>query len=69
MIGETPSPKRRLLGSIAGLLFGAVLGTLIGMGIDNILLVAPVGGSIGLFLGFCFPNVATYMLDSLIDIP
>ena len=69
MIGESPSSKRRFLGSIAGVLVGAVLGTLIGMGINNILLAAVIGGSIGLIFGFCCPNVATYMFDGLIDIP
>ena len=66
MIGESPSPKRRFFGSVAGLLFGAALGTLVGMGINDILRAAVIGGSIGLILGFCFPNVATYMFESLL---
>jgi len=61
--------KIRLIGSCAGLAVGVVLGILVGMGFNNIILGTVIGGSIGVILGFCFPNVATYIFGGLIDIP
>jgi hypothetical protein len=39
------------------------------MGFSNIFFGAVIGGSIGAILGFCFPNVASYIFGGLIDIP
>jgi hypothetical protein len=63
------SIKIRFAGSCAGLVVGAVLGVLVGMAFDKILFATVIGGSIGLILGFCFPNVAAYIFGGLIDIP
>ncbi len=68
-MGEAPSTKTRVLGSVAGLVVGAVSGTLIGMGFNNILFAAVIGGCIGFILGFCFPNAASFIFGGLIDIP
>jgi hypothetical protein len=59
----------RFFGSLAGLIAGAVLGTLIGMGFNNIALAAVIGGCIGLILGFCFPKRGGFYTQRLIDIP
>jgi hypothetical protein len=40
----------RFFGSLAGLIAGAVLGTLVGMGFSNIAFAAVVGGCIGVLL-------------------
>lgn len=62
-MGRPFSSTARLLGALAGLIVGAGLEALIGMGVDNILFAAVLGGSIGLILGFCFPTVAvTYLV-------
>jgi hypothetical protein len=66
---QSYSIKIRLAGSCAGLVVGAVLGILVGMGFNSIFFGAVIGGSIGLILGFCFPNVAAYIFGGLIDIP
>jgi F0F1-type ATP synthase assembly protein I len=68
-MSESHSIKIRFAGSCAGLVVGVVLGILIGMGFNSIFLRAVIGGSIGLILGFCFPNVAAYIFGGLIDIP
>ena len=64
---KQPSSTIRFLGAFAGLLVGAGLGALVGMGSNNILLAAVVGGSIGLILGFCFPTVAGYIFGGFLD--
>ena len=68
-MSESSSTKIRFVGSCAGLVVGLVLGMLVGMGFNNIFFGAVIGGSIGAILGFCFPNVASYILGGLIDIP
>jgi F0F1-type ATP synthase assembly protein I len=68
-MSQSYSIKIRFAGSCAGLVVGAVLGILVGMAFDKILFAAVIGGSIGLILGFCFPNVASYVFGGLIDIP
>jgi hypothetical protein len=64
---QPSSSTIRLLGALAGLVVGAGLGALVGMGFSNILVAAVVGGSIGLILGFCFPNVAGYIFGGFLD--
>jgi hypothetical protein len=54
-MAESPSTKIRFLGSLAGLVVGAVLGTLIGMGFNNILFGAAIGGCIVL-IGVLLPK-------------
>jgi len=68
-MSEPHSIKIRFVGSCAGLVVGVVLGILVGMGFRDIFFGAVIGGSIGLILGFCFPNVAAYIFGGLIDIP
>jgi hypothetical protein len=57
----------RVLGSLAGLIVGAGLGALVGMGFNSILVAAVLGGSVGLILGVCFPRVAGYVLGGFLD--
>ncbi len=61
---ESPSTQMRLLGSLAGLLVGAALGALVGMGFNSILSGSLIGASIGLVIGFCFPRSAGHMFDA-----
>lgn len=57
----------RFLGALAGLLVGAGLGALVGMGFNNVLVAAVLGGTVGLILGICFPTVASYILGGFLD--
>ena len=52
---------------LAGLIVGAGLGAIVGMGFNNILVAAVLGGSGGLILGFCFPTVAGYIMGGFLD--
>jgi hypothetical protein len=61
------SNTMRFLGALAGLLVGAGLGALVGMGFNNILIAAVFGETIGLILGVCFPTVAGYILGGFLD--
>jgi hypothetical protein len=61
-MGQPSSGTIRFLGALAGLIVGAGLGALVGMGFNNIVIAAVIGGSIGLIQGFCFPSVAGYIL-------
>lgn len=67
-MSKSSSIKIRFVGSSADLAVGLVVGILVGVGFSNILFGAVIGGSIGAILGFCFPNVASYIFG-LIDIP
>jgi hypothetical protein len=66
-MGESSSMKIRFLGALAGLVVGVVVGALVGMGFNNILFAATIGGCIGLIIGFCFPNAAGYIFGGLVD--
>jgi predicted lysophospholipase L1 biosynthesis ABC-type transport system permease subunit len=57
----------RFLGALAGLLVGVGLGALVGMGFNNVLVAAVLGGTIGLILGVCFPTVAGYILGDFLE--
>ena len=57
----------RFLGALAGLLVGVGLGALVGMGFNNVLVAAVLGGTIGLTLGVCFPTVAGYILGGFLE--
>ena len=59
----------RFFGSLVGLVAGAVLGTLVGIGFNNIPFAAVVGGCIGLILGFCFLKRGGFYIQRLTDIP
>jgi hypothetical protein len=66
---DTPRLKFDLLALALVWFVGVILGILVEMGFDNIFWGAVIGGSIGVLLGFCFPNVASYVFGGLIDIP
>jgi hypothetical protein len=66
---DTPRLKFDLLALALVWFVGVILGILVEMGFDNIFLGAVISGSIGVLLGFCFPNVASYVFGGLIDIP
>jgi hypothetical protein len=51
-MGQPSSGTIRFLGALAGLIVGAGLGALVGMGFNNIVIAAVIGGSIGLRLLF-----------------
>jgi uncharacterized membrane protein len=68
-MSKSSSIKIRFMDSCAGLVVGLVLGILVGMGFNNIFFGAVIGGSIGAIVGFCLPNVASYIFGGLIDIP
>jgi hypothetical protein len=57
----------RFFGALAGLLVGAGLGALVGMGFNNALVAAVLGETVGLILGICFPKVAGYILESFLN--
>lgn len=61
--------KIRVLGSIAGLIVGAVLGALVAMASSSGIFSAVVGGGIGLVAGFCFPTAAGRVFGGFIDMP
>jgi hypothetical protein len=66
---DTPRLKFDLLALALVWFVGVILGILVEMGFDNIFWGAVIGGSIGVLLGFCFPNVASYVFGGLIDNP
>ena len=64
---EQPLASKRLLGAFAGLVLGAALGALVGMGSASIIFAATIGGCIGFFLGFCRPSAATYIFGEFLN--
>ena len=64
---DRPSVTERLVGAFAGLVLGAALGALVRMGSESMVFAAAVGGCIGFVIGFCQPNVTTYIFGEFLN--
>jgi predicted permease len=67
-MSESSSTKIRFVSSCAGLVVGLVLGMLVGWA-STLFFWSRDRWIYGAILGFCFPNVASYIFGGLIDIP